>query len=196
MSLTLQKHDLYTAFKYWESVTGTWLLSPGAPGYTPWIRASTGHLCIDVGDSVSAIKHMDVKSLVRDSSSWSTSIGYSDISLEQTLISNLPLDGIHVILASRARARYDRTEVTFRAGRIVLGAIWPASDVRRVLDDASRTILGIPQLAKPADIVSNPWWNWQDGFRTPCDARDVMSNGWTRVSSALISLPTCASHTI
>ncbi|KAJ6597521.1 hypothetical protein DFH09DRAFT_1304320 [Mycena vulgaris] len=173
------KRDLYAAFKYWESETGTWLLSPGAPNYTSWIRVSTGRLCIDVGTSFSAIKHLDVKSLVRNPVSRATSIGYCEGDLELILISRLELDDIHVLVSSRAS--YETTEVSFRVGCVALGEIWPASDVKEVARFPADT-LTVPPMLTPREIVSQPWWYWKNGLRTPRDTKDVMASGWTRVT--------------
>jgi len=153
-------------------------LSPGAPNYTSWIRVSTGRLCIDVGDSFSDIKHLDVKSLVRDPVSRATSIGYCEADVNLKLISRLQLDDIHVLLCSRSG--YAMTEVTFRSGHVALGTIWPTSDVRKVIPCPS--LLSLPTPVAPKDIVRQPWWYWDNGFRTPCSPKDVMPNGWTRVT--------------
>ncbi|KAF7350057.1 hypothetical protein MVEN_01307400 [Mycena venus] len=172
------KRDLYAAFEYWQSTTGTWLLSPGAPNYTSWIRVSTGRLCIDVGESFSDIKHLDVKSLVRDPVSRATSIGYCETGLVSRLVSCLHLDDIHVMLCSRSG--YEMTEVTFRSGHVALGTIWPTSDVREVI--GCLDLLRLPTPIGPQDIVRQPWSYWDNGLKTPCSPKDVMPNGWRRVT--------------
>jgi len=72
------------------------------------------------------------------------------------------------------------TEVTFRSGHVALGTIWPTSDVRKVIPCPS--LLSLPTPVAPKDIVRQPWWYWDNGFRTPCSPKDVMPNGWTRVT--------------
>ncbi|KAJ7032201.1 hypothetical protein C8F04DRAFT_665663 [Mycena alexandri] len=173
------KRDLFDAFKYWETVTKTWLLAPGAPNYTPWIRTSTGRLCIDVGDSSSIIKHLDVKALVRDPVSRSTSIGYCEVDLDQMLPSCLQLDDIHILLCSLAS--YETTEVSFRSGYVALGTIWPASDVEKIIPPVD-LLAYPPDMVTSNDMVRQPWWCWDDGLRTQCNSKDVMPTGWTRVS--------------
>ncbi|KAJ7779727.1 hypothetical protein B0H16DRAFT_1499679 [Mycena metata] len=177
--LTEQKRDLFDAFKYWETVTKTWLLSPGAPNYTAWIRTSTGRLCIDIGDSSSIIKHLDVKTLVRDPVSRSMSIGYCEVDLERMLHSILQLDDIHVLLCSRAN--YEATEVSFRSGQVALGTIWPASNVQKITPPVGLLAFP-PNMVTSNDMVGQPWWCWNDGLRTQCNLKDVMPTGWTRVS--------------
>ncbi|KAJ6450767.1 hypothetical protein C8R45DRAFT_1042718 [Mycena sanguinolenta] len=171
------KRDLYAAFEYWQDVTGTWLLSSGAPNYTSWIRVSTGRLCIDVGDSSSDIKHLDVKSLVSDPVPRTTSIGYCNTDLDSTLISRLQLDDIHVLLCSKSG--YEVTEVTFRSGQVALGVIWPTSNLKQLI--TYDTLLSLWAPITPADIVRQPWGYWENGLRVPCSPKDVI-NGWTRIT--------------
>ncbi|KAJ6571223.1 hypothetical protein B0H19DRAFT_1129472 [Mycena capillaripes] len=172
------KRDLCAAFEYWKDVTGTSLLSPGAPNYTSWIRVSTGRLCIDVGDSFSDIKHLDVKSLVRDPVSRATSLGYCEANLHLKLISRLQLDDIHALLCSRSG--YEMTEVSFRSGHVALGTIWPTSDVQKVISCPS--LLSLPTTVGPQDIVLQSWGYRKNGLRSPCNRKDVMASGWTRVT--------------
>lgn len=169
------KH-LQAAFEYWKDITGMWLLSPNAPNYTSWIRLATGRLCIDVGDSFSDIKHLDVKSLIRDPVSRATSLGYCEADLDLKLVYRLQLDDIHALLCFRSG--YEMTEVTFRSGHVALGTIWPTSNVQKVISCTS--LLSLPTTVGPQDIVLQPWGYWENGFRTPCSPKDVMASGWTR----------------
>jgi hypothetical protein len=152
-------------------------MSPQAPNYTAWIRLSTGRLCIDVGDAFPDIKHLDLKSYVRDPVSRASGIGYCESSLAEKLISRMELDDIHVLLCSSAS--YESMQATFRVGRVGLGEIWSASNLAQVIDSPSAH-LSLPQLVTLDDVIEQPWWNWNNGLRTQCDPRDVMANGWTR----------------
>ena len=152
-------------------------MSPQAPNHTAWIRLSTGRLCIDVGDSFPDIKHLDVKSLVRDPVARASGIGYCESNLEEKLISCLELDDIHVLLCSAAS--YESMEASFRIGQVGLGEIWSASNLAQVIDSPSGH-LSLPQLVMLEDVTEQPWWYWNNGLRTRCDRKDVMDDGWTR----------------
>jgi hypothetical protein len=123
-----------------------------------------------------------VKSLVRDPLSRATSLGYRDADLGQKIISQLQLDDIHVLLCSRSG--YEMAEVTLRSGQVILGTIWPTSDVAKIIPCPS--LLSLSTTITRQDIVQQPWWYWENGLRTPSNSKDVMPDGWTRSAFSLL----------
>ncbi|KAJ6565898.1 hypothetical protein DFH09DRAFT_463023 [Mycena vulgaris] len=171
--------DLNAAASHWNRMTGVWLYDFDSPGYAPWIRESTGHLCIDVGaTSTSAPAHA---AALDDPVADVVCLTSGSKNIEQALLSEMELDDIHTILCY---GKIRESEISIWAGDVEFGSMWdtnPESDFAPCFAEEKRFFSGALTLA---DVQKDTPWMYEDtstGRRYDCPPTDVVDGGWTRI---------------
>jgi hypothetical protein len=157
-----------------------WLYDLDSPGYAPWIRTSTGRLCIDVGATSAAVRTITAAALDAPIADGILLTAGAPHQIATMLMSEMELDDIHTILCYR---KMQENDVSLWSGYVPIGRMREAqldSDFAPSFTEERKIFWSALTLA---DIRRDDPWMYEDtatGRRTRCASTDVVASGWTR----------------